>query len=180
MKKNVWVFGLIAGAIVSTFMGIQMWRYYKNPDLEHSMLVGYASMIVALSFVFVGIKNYRDKYNGGIITFGKAFKVGFFISLIGSTLYVITWMILYHFFLPNFMDIYSAQMLKQLQESGATAVEIAAKTEEMAYWKEMYKNPIMVVLLTYSEILIPVGLPITIISALILKRKTRKEDTVVA
>jgi hypothetical protein len=178
MKKNVLVFGLIAGAIVSAFMAVTIGVYGKDPDFEHSMLLGYASMLVAFSFVFVGIKNYRDKYNGGLITFGKAFKVGIFISLIASTLYVITWMIMFHFFIPDFMDRYAVYMLKQAEKSGASAAEIAAKTAEMNTYKEMYKNPLMIILFTYLEIL-PVGLLVTIISALILKRKTKSDSSTV-
>ena len=174
MKKNVLVFGLIAGAIVSAFMAVTIGNCSDHPeDYANHMLLGYASMLVAFSFVFVGIKNYRDKYNGGLITFGKAFKVGIFISLIASTLYVITWMIMFNLFIPDFMDKYSANMLKQAQESGASAAEITAKTEEMATYKEMYKSPLMIVLLTYAEIL-PVGLLVTLISAFILKRKTMR------
>lgn len=65
MKKNVIVFGLIAGLIVSVLMVLSMARCYSDPSLEHSMLIGYASMVLAFSFIFVGIKNYRDKYNDG-------------------------------------------------------------------------------------------------------------------
>jgi amino acid transporter len=178
MKKNVLVFGFIAGAIVSAFMAVTLGAGYDNPDFDHSMLLGYAAMLVAFSFVFVGIKNYRDKYNGGLITFGKAFKVGILISLIGSTLYVITWMIMFHFFIPDFMDKYADYMLRKAQESGASAAKITAQTAEMATYKEMYKNPLMIVLFTYAEIF-PVGLVVTLISALILKRKTRSGDSAV-
>jgi len=57
------------------------------------MLVGYAAMLLAFSLVYVGVKSYRDRENGGVICFGKAFQVGLLISLVASTIYVITWMI---------------------------------------------------------------------------------------
>jgi hypothetical protein len=41
---------------------------------------------------------------------------------------------------------------------------------EMAGYKEMYKNPLFLILLTYAEIF-PVGLLVSVISAFILKQK---------
>lgn len=177
MKKNVFVFGSIAGLIIAVFMMVSMAFMAKDPNFDMGMVIGYTSMLVAFSFVFIGIKNFRDKYNNGVITFGKAFKVGFFISLIASTIYVLTWLVEYYLFIPDFMEKYADHMLKQAQESGASAAEIAKKTEQMAGYKEMYKNPIFVILLTYSEIL-PVGLLVTLISALILKRKQTKSQNI--
>ena len=103
MKKIVWVSGLISGLIVSSLMAISIVRCYNGANYEGSMLIGYASMLAAFSLIFVGIKNYRDKYNNGIISFGKAFKIGLFIALIASTMYVITWLICYYFFIPDFL-----------------------------------------------------------------------------
>ena len=48
-------------------------------------------------------------------------------------------------------------------------LELEAKVTELAGYKEMYQNPVMVILWTYAEIL-PVGLIVTLISALILKK----------
>lgn len=175
MKKNVIVFGCISGLIVATIMAISMAIYSSNGhNFDYGMLVGYASMLLAFSFVFVGVKNYRDKYNNGLITFGQAFKMGFLISLIASTIYVITWMIEYYLFIPDFMDQYTRHMLNQARESGVSETEMAAKAAEMAQYKELYKSPLMVVLFTYMEIL-PVGVLVTLICALILKRKNRPE-----
>ena len=145
---------------------------YRNADYEGSMVLGYAAMLVAFSFVFVGIKNFRDKYNHGVISFGKAFKIGLYISLIASSMYVVVWLIDYYLFIPDFMDKYGAHVLKEAKNAGASAAEIEEKITEMAEFKELYKNPIFVVLITYSEVL-PIGLIISLISALILKKKPK-------
>ena len=177
MKKNVIVFGLIAGIIVSAFMAFSMARCYANPtSFENGMLIGYASMIIAFSFVFIGIKNQRDKYNGGVISFGQAFKTGFFISLIASTIYVIVWAIDYNYFMPDFMEKYTEYKVTEARESGATQAEIDKTLAEMTWGKEMYKSPLFFTLFTYAEIL-PVGLLITLVSALILKRKPKDAGT---
>lgn len=134
------------------------------------MLVGYASMLLSFSMVFVGIKNYRDKYNDGIISFGNAFKIGLYISLIASTMYVLTWLVDYYLFIPDFMDKFCEQALQKSRMSGVSQAEMAIQTAEMDKYKEMYSTPIGVILLTYMEIL-PVGLVVSLISALILKKK---------
>lgn len=173
MKKYVIIFGLIAGIIVSVVMIYSAIFSYKDLDFENGEVVGYTSMIIAFSFIFIAIKNYRDKNNAGIISFGKAFRLGLFITLIASTVYVLVWLIYYYNFIPDFMDKYTAQVLKQAKESGASAVELKKQTDQMASMSKMYKNPIFVILFTYMEIM-PVGLIISVIAALILKRKTPK------
>jgi Protein of unknown function (DUF4199) len=172
MKKIVIVCGLIAGGIVSAMMIITMAIYTSTGNFENGMIYGYASMLLAFSLIFVGIKNYRDKYNNGIISFGKAFKIGLFITLIASTMYVIVWLIDYYFFIPDFGEKYAAHMLEKLKASGASEIEMAKQTKEMASFSEMYKNPFFNALMTYSEI-IPVGLIVTLISSLILKKKIK-------
>jgi hypothetical protein len=173
MKKNVLIYGLISGLIVSVLMAVNLSMVSKNGNFDNSVLIGYASMIIAFSLIFVGIKNFRDKYNGGVISFGKAFKVGFFITLIASTIYVIVWLIEEHYFFPDFMDKYTANELNKLQASGISATKLASKTKELEQAKEMYKNPALKILMTYMEIL-PVGLVVTLISSLILRRKSAK------
>lgn len=156
--------------IVSIMGAISTAIFCTSGDFENGMIYGYASMIIAFSLIFVGVKNYRDKYNNGVISFGKAFKVGLLITLVASTLYVISWLINYHFFMPDFYDKYFARTLDQLKASGASAATIAEKTGEMKKMAEWSKNEFFIIIMTYVEIL-PVGLIITLIAALILKRK---------
>ncbi|MGZ3883727.1 MAG: DUF4199 domain-containing protein [Bacteroidia bacterium] len=175
MKKTSLVFGAISGVIISTFMGISMAvMSCSSTDKDggsSSMIIGFSAMAVAFSFIFVGIKNFRDRQNGGSITFGKGFLLGLTISLIASTLYVITWGVEFHFFMPDFMDRYFAMQVKQLQESGMSgaALDEAVKGIERAGYNYKH-NPLIFAMYTYMEIL-PVGILITLISALILKRK---------
>ena len=63
-------------------------------------------------------------------------------------------------------------MLEKLKSNGAGAAEITSTTQQMDSFKEMYKNPVLVVLFTYIEIL-PVGLLLSLIAALVLKRKVK-------
>ena len=176
MKKNIIIYGLIAGIVVSILM-LSSVNYLShcegNVDYDASLLIGYASMLIAFSLVFVGIRNYRDKYNEGVISFGKAFKIGTMIVLIASTIYAVAWLIDYFFFIPDFMEKYSAHMLDKLKASGASQIEIDKQTKEMASLAGMYKNPFFNAMMTYVEIL-PVGLIVTLISSLILKRKPEK------
>ncbi|WP_145717574.1 DUF4199 domain-containing protein [Chitinophaga japonensis] len=171
MKKNVLVFGLISGLIITTMMVISIAMCYSRENFEGNVVVGYAAMILAFSLIFIGVRNFRNKYNNGVISFGKAFKIGLYITLIASTMYVVVWLIDYYLFIPDFMDKYTAHVLRQAENDGAGAAELAKKAEEMAKFKQMYTNPVMVVLLTYAEVL-PIGLVISLISAAILKRRS--------
>jgi hypothetical protein len=170
MNKVIFTYGLIAGAIVTAFMAYGIYAFNKNPDFD-GMLFGYTGMLVAFSFVFIGVKNYRDKQSNGTITFLKALKIGALISLIASTIYVGVWLFEYYCFYPDFMDKYSAVAIKKIETSAMSVTEMQAKKAEIAMFKDMYKNPLLIILLTYAEILLPIGLLVPVITALILKRR---------
>jgi len=172
MKRIVLVFGGIAGVLNSLFMVSSMAYYYSSSKFEGSMVLGFSAMILSFSLIFVGIKKWRDEQNDGSVSFGKGFLIGLYISLIASTMYVVSWMIEYHFFMPDFMEKYMAFGIEQVKASGGSQIEIAAKQVEMEPYKKMYENPLQFALITYTEIL-PVGIVVSIISALILKKNPK-------
>jgi hypothetical protein len=178
MKKNIIIYGLIAGIVVSIpmlFTAISINNAAGSIDFNKGMLIGYASMLIAFSLVYVGIRNYRNNFNAGTISFGKAFKIGMLIVLIASTLYVATWLIAYFYFIPDFADKFSAHTLAELKANGASQVEIDKEAKDMANFATMYKNPFFNAMITYMEIL-PVGLLVTLISALLLKKKPGRKE----
>ena len=173
MKKIVITFGLISGTIVASIMGIGAYLSHGCSESSSSEVLGYTSMILAFSLIFVAVKTFRDKFSGGFVSFGKAFLIGLYISLIASTMYVGCWAIEYKYVFPDFMDQYSAQSVKKIKASGASQETIDAKIKEMQGYKDMYKNPVFFTLMTYAEIL-PVGLLVSVICAFILKKREKE------
>jgi len=169
MKNIVLTYGCIAGLIVSAWLMIALMIGMENLGGEMGMVYGFSAMIVGFAFIFVAVKRYREQHQENL-NFGNAFKIGLYISLIASTLYVISWLIAYYFFVPDFAEVYANHVLEQLKQDGLSTAELAAKTAEMEKFKEMYKNPLIVILYTYLEIL-PVGLIMSLIAAFLLKRK---------
>jgi len=156
------------GAILCINMVYMVNLCYTNPDFVSNDLLGYAAMLVVMSLIFFGIRNYRNKELNGVITFGKAFKTGLLIALVASLLYVVVWVIYYYLFVPDYLDYYIDHVLRQTPES-----EIAARKQEMQQFKTMYENPVFVVLITLAEVL-PLGIIVALISAVILKRKPKE------
>jgi len=164
MNKIIIKNALLGSIIVSALLVFVTLYMKANPEKEVSMLIGFAVMILAFFFVAFGIKQQREA-NNGVISFGKAFMTGFWITLIISTIYVLVWLVILYNFFPNFMEHYANMAIEK-----ASPEEVVKVTEEMNTYKEMYKSPIMVILLTYMEIL-PLGIIFSLVSALILKKK---------
>ncbi len=172
MKKIVWNYGIIAG-LISTLGFIITAINPDDIDMAIGMVYGFAIMLIAFSLIFFAIKNYRDKHNGGIIAFGQAFKMGLYISLIASTVYVIAWLVTYYLFIPDFYEQYTQNYLERMQASNLPQATIDENIKEMEKWNESYKNPLMVIFITYTEI-IWVGVVMALIAASIFKRETSK------
>ncbi len=178
MKKTIIICGLIAGLIVTWWM-IAAMAGLLNPYFENGMVLGYATMLVAFSLIFVAVKNSRDKYSGGFISFGKALRIGLLITLVASTIYVVVWMIDYYYFIPDFFDKYAAHMLAKMKAAGASAAELQQQAVTIKGYSQMYKNPLFNALFTYLEI-VPVGIVVSLICALVLKRKPNSNNVVTA
>lgn len=155
----------ILGGIISGIVMASMVVYMKlNPGVQPNAVIGFISMLLAFVFLILGIRQQR-KINNETITFGKAFLTGLGISFIIATVYVLVWLVIYYNFFPDFMEKYAEMTLKNTKPE-----ELAVKTAEMDQMKEWYKNPLLVILLTYMEIF-PLGIVISLIAALILKKK---------
>jgi hypothetical protein len=171
MKKIIYTYGVISGLIAAGLMTLAM---IMKDRMEYStaMVVGYTNMILALSLIFFAIQSYKK--NHGNISFGKCFRIGLGITAICSLFYVIAWAIVYNTLMPNYMEDYSRYTIEKMQKAGSSETAIKAAVEEMKYYAELYKNPVFFVLFTLLEI-VPVGLIVSLIAALVEKFKTKKQ-----
>jgi hypothetical protein len=173
MRKSILVFGLIAGLLVGIFSNIIVWVCDRNSSHADNEWLGYTVMVVAFAFIYVGVRNYRERFNGGRLTFVQGLKVALGISLVGSTLYVLFWLVDFYLFMPDFMDKYAAHVLDAARKSGLSQADLDRKTTEINHMKDLYKSPIWVILITYMEVL-PVTIVISLLSALILRRRNSR------
>ena len=174
MKKTVLTFGLISGVIISVLM-LATLPFAHQIGFSRAMIVGYTNMVLSFLLVFFGIRSYRENVGNGRISFGRAFSVGLLIMLIACAFYVITWEIMYFFLMPNFLNEYSAYMVENLRASGASAEQINQQVQQMKQFQVLYSNPFINAAFTLLEPL-PVGIVMTLISALILRKREPKES----
>ena len=170
MKKIVLTFGLISGALMAIFMFATL-PFLDRIGMDRMVFVGYTGIVLAFMLVFFGIRSYRENVGGGAVTFGRAFAVGILITVISSVCYVIAWQIFYHNFMPDFFEKYSAHVIEKARASGATPEALQAQTKQLEQDIRLFKNPFFHVAFVFIEPF-PVGLVITLISALILRKKS--------
>ncbi len=171
MKKTVLTFGLIGGAIIAAMMFATL-PFMHKIGFDKGLIVGYTTMILAFMLVFFGIRSYRENMGDGHITFGRAFAVGILITLVTCVCYVVAWEIIYFKFMPDFVDKYAGYVIEKARASGASQQAIDAQVQQMKSFKAMYDNPFINAAMTFTEPF-PIGLIITLISAAILRKKTR-------
>lgn len=166
MTRIIMIYGVIGGVIIALGMTLGMIAVPHGGAL--GMAVGYLTMLVALSMVFVGVRQYRTTAGGGVIRFWPAFGLGIAIGLVASLFYVATWEV--HLWLDDyrFMPDYIRQSVEQMRASGAPAAEVAAFSAQMQQFARNYEQPLYRMAVTLSEIA-PVAILVALISAGVLR-----------
>jgi hypothetical protein len=183
MKKIILTYGLIGGVLTMIFTFLIMTLCDREMiSFGSAELVGYASMVIALSMIFFGIKSYRDNHGNGKITFWKGVQIGILITCIGSVMYAVGGE-LYNSVNPGFtakiVEKYKEYETSRLQMKGAPQAEIDAALKQMTDMVKMMENPLVRFGIYLIEIF-PVGLVITLLSAALLRRREVLPDPATA
>ena len=167
MTRMIFIYGLIAGLIV----GVEMFlvtTIFTHLGGVLGMVVGYLTMLVALSFVFIAIKRRRDRDQGGVIRFWPAFGMGLGISFVAGVLYVAAWEATVAYTHLDFATVYAQSVIAQAKAQGVTGDALQKIVDQMDQFKVQYANPLYRWPMTFIEIF-PVGVLVSLISAALLR-----------
>ncbi|GAB5539291.1 MAG: hypothetical protein Salg2KO_13940 [Salibacteraceae bacterium] len=178
MKKIAIIFGIVAGIVPSAMFWIMNPSGDFSPEqMENGQVIGYVTMLIGFATIFFAVKSYRDNHLGGSIKFGKAFLVGLYITLVASIIYATSWETYISVMDVNFVEAYHDYMKASLESEGKSPEEIDTTLGENAEMMDMYQsNFAFRFLMTLAEIF-PVGLIISLISALVFSVILKKEKT---
>jgi len=168
MFHTIVKYGAIAGLVVGGFMFATFLGFDGLPPMKYGMAIGYATMLIALGAVFVGIRRHRDVDRGGVIGFRAAFGIGLGISVVAGLFYVVAWEAVQAVTGLDFATSYSQAMLDSARAQGASAEALAKMSAEMAAFKLQYADPLFRLPMTFMEIF-PVGVLVSLVSAALLR-----------
>ena len=169
MTNTVVKFGVYSGLVSAALMLVTV-PFMEQIGFDNGVYVGYTGMLIAFLFIYFGVRSYRDTVLGGSITFATGFNIGILITLISTVFYVVTWLFVYYFIMPDFGDKYGAYLVESVRARGAGQAEIDAMIRQGQQAKAMLANPFINAAVTFTEPF-PVGLLVTLVSAVALRKK---------
>ncbi|HEY1629835.1 MAG TPA: DUF4199 domain-containing protein [Rhizomicrobium sp.] len=169
MFRKILTYGVVAGLIVGIPLSILTATNGCSPGLW-SMVIGYSTMLVALSTVFVAVKRHRDIDLGGVIGFWPALGIGLGISIIASIIYVAAWEATVAIAHIDFAAGYAQALIAQEKAKGVSGAALAQFIAQMDQFKKDYANPFYRLPMTFVEIF-PVGVLVSLATAGLLRNR---------
>ncbi len=152
MQNTILRFGLY-GLFFSWALFLAVLYLGLGMDYGTQEILGYLTILVSLSFVFFGIRHYRDQLNHGKVSFWKALSIGLLISALTAVGIAIADYIYTTAINPDFFEEY-AELMRQ-----------EGHTDEIPDYGSWFLSLVMFITVML------VGLVVSVISALLLKRQ---------
>ena len=169
MKNTVLKYGGY-GLLTAVVLFLLALALGKGLSYSTQEVVGYLTILSSLSFIYFGIKHYRDKVNGGVISLGKALAIGVLIAVLVGIGIAIADYIYTSSINPDFMTEYMDYTLKNMEKT-LSAEEFAVKKAELETQMEAMGSSSMLAFIMFLTVVI-IGFIVSLISGLILQRKS--------
>ncbi len=153
MKNTIKKYGLYGLLVGATIFMLHLVIGIDRFDSSTNEIIGYISIFLSLSFIFFGIKHYRDQVNNGSVSIGKGISIGLLISVLVALGIAFSDFLYTMYINPSFFSDYQQMLIDQNR-----ADEIIDMTSTTA------------ALFMFALVTI-IGFIISLISAIILQRK---------
>lgn len=165
MHKLALIYGSIAGVIT----GAMFFLFHPTDgqvDFEGGEIGGYITMFVAFFAIVIAVQQYRKNHTEGNISFGKAFSLGLYVSLIASMFYVASWELYTSVYDMSFAESYITHLESQLAAEGVGQPQIDQQIAEDKKMMDLYaSNTAFRMGITFIEIF-PIGFIVSLFNAL--------------
>ena len=157
-------FGITAGILC--IAGFLLMIFLQIEPISTVLIFGY---IITPIFVFLGIKQFRDRFNRGELFFGHGMTVGFFVYVLMAVISA-TFIGLFMAFEPEVFETFKNMNINLLEEKREILVEqLNQQAYDETYENIQQMNTWDVVMNDFLRKVIP-GLFFTILISIILKR----------
>jgi len=167
MLRSIFIYGTIAGLIAGGALSAVTLGAHAQSEIV-GLLIGYTTMLIALSAVFVAIKRRRDKELGGVIKFWPALGLGLGISAVAGIFYAAAWDLALWITHMDFAGNYAKAMIAAEKAKGVSGAELRKVADQWNAWAASYANPLYRWTETFTEIF-PVGVLVSLVSAGLLR-----------
>lgn len=174
MKKTVLRYGGFAALFLVIYFTLS-WVLMPDPSFKTQEILGWVGILLSTSFVFFGLKYYRDRQNQGVLSFGKGILIGLLILLAPSLLFGLFNIIYTEYMDPEWLDKYYNYQVEQIR-AHYPAAEVNGKVQDMEKQRALYASPAVQFGAMFASVFL-VGLIVTVISALVLRRSREKAAT---
>lgn len=168
MQSTIKKFGGYA-ALVGGLLFIGGHFFDWKVDFGTLEVFGYTSIFASLSFVFFGIKHFRDQVNNGVISFKKALLIGLAISAISGIAIGLLDVVYVTMINPDFVVEYTAYALEGMK-STLSATEFELKKETLEEQMKLFDSPVFSGSIMFTTVF-AIGIIVSLLSSLILQRK---------
>ena len=167
MKRFIIRYGLI-GSGVSIALGLFNWFFIAKPlGYDTSQFFGYLSIAIAMLCIPMGIIYFKNKLNGGIVSFGQGFKIGLGISAVTSIIM---------FFYGTLFFIIAGDDFVEWTKSGMTELELQEMQLQMETMPAYAMSPWFQGF-TFGLLVFLIGMIINLVSSFVLKQADKKAIT---
>jgi hypothetical protein len=169
MKSTVYRYTIYATITILVLALIQVFIIAGKASFVVQEAAGYLSMLLSMIFVFMGIRHYRNRVNGGLLSFGQGLKVGVLIVLLPAVFFGLFDILYTQVIDTAWADHYYNHVIEEAKRTTAPE-KLAGKLKEIEQQKEFFGNPAMQFLVMAGTVFI-IGFIVAIISSLSLMRR---------